>query len=47
MSSCCFPSMTPKIPKASIVIPAVNEELCISDFVRWCHEGLQNAGVQG
>ena len=34
-------------PEVSIVIPAVNEELCISDFVRWCHEGLQNAGVRG
>lgn len=34
-------------PEVSIVIPAVNEELCISDFVRWCHEGLQRAGARG
>ena len=31
-------------PEVSIVIPAVNEELCISDFVDWCHEGLQRPG---
>ncbi len=34
-------------PEISIVIPAVNEELCISDFVAWCHEGLRKAGARG
>src|SRR5277367_133271 len=34
-------------PEVSIVIPAVNEELCISDFVAWCHEGLRRAGAVG
>lgn len=34
-------------PEISIVIPAVNEELCISDFVAWCHEGLQRADTVG
>jgi glycosyltransferase involved in cell wall biosynthesis len=34
-------------PEVSIVIPAVNEELCISDFVAWCHEGLRRAGTVG
>jgi glycosyltransferase involved in cell wall biosynthesis len=34
-------------PEVSIVIPAVNEELCISDFVAWCHEGLRRAGTRG
>ena len=34
-------------PEVSIVIPAVNEELCISDFVQWCHEGLRKAGARG
>jgi glycosyltransferase involved in cell wall biosynthesis len=34
-------------PEVSIVIPAVNEELCIADFVAWCHEGLQRAGARG
>jgi glycosyltransferase involved in cell wall biosynthesis len=34
-------------PEVSIVIPAMNEELTIEDFVGWCHEGLRDAGVQG
>jgi glycosyltransferase involved in cell wall biosynthesis len=34
-------------PELSIVIPALNEELTISDFVAWCHEGMEAAGVRG
>lgn len=34
-------------PEISIVIPAVNEELTIEDFVEWCREGLHAAGVAG
>jgi glycosyltransferase involved in cell wall biosynthesis len=34
-------------PDVSIVIPALNEELTIVDFVRWCHEGLAEAGIVG
>src|ERR1019366_4919327 len=34
-------------PEVSVVIPAVNEELTISDFVEWCKEGLATAGVRG
>jgi glycosyltransferase involved in cell wall biosynthesis len=34
-------------PILSIVIPAMNEELTIGDFVRWCLEGLRSAGVAG
>jgi glycosyltransferase involved in cell wall biosynthesis len=34
-------------PEVSIVIPAVNEELTISDFVSWCRQGLDAAGAQG
>lgn len=34
-------------PEISIVIPAMNEELTIDDFVAWCHEGLQAAGIRG
>ena len=34
-------------PELSIVIPALNEELTIVDFVQWCHEGLATAGVVG
>jgi len=34
-------------PELSIVIPALNEELTIVDFVVWCKEGLTRAGVRG
>ena len=34
-------------PELSIVIPALNEELTIADFVQWCHEGLKKAGIRG
>jgi glycosyltransferase involved in cell wall biosynthesis len=32
-------------PELSIVIPALNEQLTIGDFVAWCHEGMKKAGV--
>ncbi len=34
-------------PELSIVIPALNEELTIADFVAWCLEGMKKAGVRG
>ncbi|HEV7677206.1 MAG TPA: glycosyltransferase family 2 protein [Candidatus Dormibacteraeota bacterium] len=34
-------------PVLSIVIPAMNEELTIADFVAWCRQGLDRAGVRG
>ena len=34
-------------PELSIVVPAVNEELTISEFVAWCQEGLRLAQVRG
>jgi glycosyltransferase involved in cell wall biosynthesis len=34
-------------PELSIVIPALDEELTIVDFVRWCKQGLADAGVRG
>jgi glycosyltransferase involved in cell wall biosynthesis len=34
-------------PVLSIVVPALNEELTVGDFVRWCREGLDAAGVEG
>lgn len=34
-------------PELSIVIPALNEELTISEFVGWCKQGLKQAGVRG
>ena len=34
-------------PEVSIVIPALNEERTVGDFVDWCREGLASAGVKG
>jgi len=34
-------------PLVSIVIPCLNEEICIGEFVDWCHQGLAAAGVSG
>jgi glycosyltransferase involved in cell wall biosynthesis len=34
-------------PEFSIVIPALNEQLTITDFIAWCHEGMRKAGVVG
>jgi glycosyltransferase involved in cell wall biosynthesis len=34
-------------PDLSIVIPALDEELTITDFVAWCRQGLDDAGVRG
>lgn len=34
-------------PEISIVVPALNEELTIGEFVEWCWEGLKNSDVNG
>ena len=31
----------------SIVIPAMNEEVTVGEFIEWCKEGLERAGVVG
>jgi glycosyltransferase involved in cell wall biosynthesis len=41
------PSVDVADPIVSIVIPAMNEELTIRDFVAWCREGLDRTGVAG
>jgi glycosyltransferase involved in cell wall biosynthesis len=35
------------VPEVSIVIPALNEEITIGEFVDWCKTGLANAGAVG
>ncbi|HSI10860.1 MAG TPA: glycosyltransferase family 2 protein [Chthoniobacter sp.] len=37
----------PAAVELSIVIPAMNEEVTIGEFVDWCREGLAKAGVSG
>jgi glycosyltransferase involved in cell wall biosynthesis len=34
-------------PVVSIVIPALNEEITIGEFIDWCWEGLRQAAVSG
>jgi glycosyltransferase involved in cell wall biosynthesis len=34
-------------PELTILIPAMNEELTVGDFVAWCHRGIREAGVVG
>jgi glycosyltransferase involved in cell wall biosynthesis len=33
--------------EVSIVVPALNEEITVGEFVDWCKEGLRRAGVTG
>lgn len=34
-------------PELTILIPAMNEELTVGDFVDWCREGIRKSGVVG
>jgi glycosyltransferase involved in cell wall biosynthesis len=34
-------------PVLSIVVPALNEQLTIVDFIAWCHEGLRRVNLAG
>jgi glycosyltransferase involved in cell wall biosynthesis len=40
-------TMTPGDVELSIVIPAMNEEITVGEFMEWCKEGLRGAGVSG
>jgi glycosyltransferase involved in cell wall biosynthesis len=42
-----IPAVDVADPVLSIVIPAMNEELTIRDFVAWCREGLDKAAIAG
>ena len=46
-SELMVPDVDEPDPEVSIVIPAVNEEITISDFVEWCKEGLREAQASG
>jgi glycosyltransferase involved in cell wall biosynthesis len=41
------PPDDPIDPEVTILVPAVNEAITVTDFVRWCHEGLAEAGAIG
>jgi glycosyltransferase involved in cell wall biosynthesis len=42
-----IPSRDAQNPELSIVIPALNEQITISELVCWCQEGLAEAGMSG
>jgi glycosyltransferase involved in cell wall biosynthesis len=39
--------VSPGPVELSIVVPALNEQITVGEFVEWCHEGLRRAGVTG
>ena len=41
------PGLVPTPVDVSIVVPALNEEITVGEFVDWCKEGLERAGVTG
>ncbi len=41
------PGSQPGTVDVSIVVPALNEEITVGEFVDWCTEGLERAGVRG
>src|ERR1017187_1395759 len=43
----CIPPDDVADPEISIVIPALNEERNIVEFVRWCKDGLSSANIRG
>jgi len=57
MPSECSPLESPEItlllperacpdPEVTIMVPALNESLTIEEFVDWCLEGIEKAGVK-
>jgi glycosyltransferase involved in cell wall biosynthesis len=40
-----IPEHDVEAPELSIVIPAMNEEAVMTEFMAWCHEGIAKAGV--
>jgi glycosyltransferase involved in cell wall biosynthesis len=42
-----LPADDVEAPEFSIVIPALNEQLTIADFIAWCQEGMRAANVTG
>src|SRR5467141_418905 len=41
------PGVEPSPVELSIVVPSLNEEITVGEFVDWCREGLERAGLTG
>ena len=41
------PGAEPGPVDVSIVVPSLNEEITVGEFVDWCRQGLESAGVRG
>jgi glycosyltransferase involved in cell wall biosynthesis len=41
------PETSPGDVELSIVVPALNEEVTVGEFVDWCKDGLKRSGVRG
>jgi hypothetical protein len=41
------PGSNPGPVEVSIMVPSLNEEITVGEFVDWCKEGLERAGVRG
>lgn len=42
-----IPDVDEESPEISLVIPALNEEVNIREFIEWCLEGIKRSGVRG
>ena len=42
----CIPTLDAADPEVTILIPTLDEELTIAEFVGWCREGIQKAGTR-
>jgi glycosyltransferase involved in cell wall biosynthesis len=45
--SLLLPDNDVSAPELTILIPALDEELTVGDFILWCHEGMRKANVVG
>jgi len=42
-----LPEVDAAEPEVTVLVPAMDEEITITRFVDWCHEGFDRAGVDG
>ena len=45
--SLLIPENDQEDPIITVLVPALNEQLTIEEFVEWCHEGISKSGLSG